>query len=1061
MSVVDEESLSAITESSYHHGALDLQVSIPQSLCGRSKEILTLLKAYQNALHNRGGALSKTVIVVHGESGSGKTSLVNMLRDPVAASQGYFCAGKCVQPLSRGVSQEPHSAIMAAFSDLCDLVLQSTDFDNDRRIEIQQALGADAQLLVKAISNLSPFLDGDSQLGGIDTKNESVLAKFNVACKNFLRAMSSDRHPIVLFIDDIQWMDDGSGQLIEMILHDDEMRNVILILAYRDEEADQVDDMFRKTSDVIDIAVSNLDARAVHQVVSALLGSSREAIGALSDLTLSRSLGNPFHVIHFIDTIQKEGLLLFDEHKSAWIFDVDQIKRERMVSETLLELLYRRIRHLDGAIQEVLKIASLVGYCFAEGILVHMASAELEEKQLMGECSEQSLKPPSTELVQTLLAQAITEGFIEKTKAGYQFTHDKLQASFHSMIEPTETRRLHFHIGNQFVLRCQDEDYLYHAAVHLNSAGAYIQGIERQDKLTRINLEAAKRCREKSAFVKAATFLRHGLKLLNEDEQDKWSTHFDLAFEITETLAKMELIIGNLDACKELNKELLLRSKSLEMKTNSLVIDVEVRMAGFELEETITAAKRALKELGIKMPRRVTVLNFLLKLRKVRKLVGCKRDEDILGLPLMRDLTISTAVNLLMHLCLYCLLQGEDILAVYSALLATELTMKGGGFLSPYSATCFAMYGTAEVGLGNIHRGVRFGELAMKLIDQIPCKEAECSTISLSATTLLHWKTPFREISPILVQALNSGFELGDVVHGSACMASCNYLRYTLGENLESLEAFIRSTYSRICDLGQDAMIRWAQPSMQFVLNMRSTAMDWKDLTILTGDTMNEEEFMQEATETNHKILLMMAWTYKSLLAYHFGYFEMAATMYENLATKGLAYGSSYGAAPYYFYGAMIFYERYRSTGKHKHLRTVRKHMKGLKRLEAVGSPNVSAYLVFLQAEDKSLKSRDAATLVAAYTKAIDAMKAERFVHLEFLANERLSVVLALLGFHDELAKTYLEQAMFLCRYQWGASAKYDWLQMQHTQFAARVSTQHREADRRNYSRTGPDRPPL
>ena len=1030
MSVVDDQSLSTITEFS-QYGSLDLQVSIPQSLCGRSKETLILLKAYQNALQNRGGALSKAVIVVHGESGTGKTSLVDMLRVPVSASQGYFCAGKFFQPSGGVSSQEPHSAIMAAFSDLCDLVLQSSDFDNGRRIEIQQALGADAYLLVKAVSNLSPFLDGDSQLGRIDTKNESALAKFMVACKTFLRAMSSARHPIVLFIDDIQWMDEGSRQLIEMILHDDEMKNVVLILAYRDEEADSVVDIFRETNNVVEIALTNLDARTVHQMVSGLLGSNRDEIGALSDLTVSRTFGNPFHVIHFIESIQKEGLLLFDACKSAWIFDVDEIKRERMVPLTLLELLTRRIRHLNGAMQEVLKIASLVGYYFAEGILVHVASAELEEKQLVGECLEQcpehSLKVTSTEFVQSLLAQAITEGFIERTKAGYQFTHDKLQAAFHSMIEPTETRRLHFHIGDQFVFHCQDEDHLYHAAIHLNSAGEYIQGKERQHKLTRINLAAAKHCRKKSAFANAATLLRHGLKLLNEDEQTKWSRQFDLAFEMTEMLAKMELATGNLDACKEVNSVALFRSKSTEMKINSLVIEVEVRMAGNEMEETITVAKRALKELGIKMPRRITVVAFLLKLRKVRRLVGRKQDEDILGLPIMLDRTISTAVKLLVHLCMYCLLQDADMLAVYSALVATELTMKGGGFLSPYSANCFTIYGIAEVGLGNIHRGVRFGELAMKLIDQIPCKEAECPTICMGLTMLLHWKTPLREIYPILEHALDIGFEIGDVVYGSVCIANCFAVRCLLGEHLESLEEFMRSTYSRRCDLKQDAMIRWAQPCMQFVLNMRSTAIDWKDLTILSGEIMNEAEYMKEAIKTNHKILLMMAWTYKSLLAYHFGYFEMAATMYENMATSGKIYDDSYGAIPHYFYGAMIFYERYRMTGQDKNLRTAREHMKGLTRFEAVGSPNVSAFLVFLEAESQSLKSRDPASLVAAYNKAIGAMKAERFVHLEALANERLSIVLAPLGCH-ELVETYLDRAIYLYKYQWGATAKCEWL---------------------------------
>jgi predicted ATPase len=145
-------------------------------------------------------------------------------------------------------------------------------------------------------------------------------------------------------------------------------------------------------------------------------------------------------------------------------------------------------------------------------------------------------------------------------------------------------------------------------------------------------------------------------------------------------------------------------------------------MAGNEMAESVIAAKRALRELGVVMPRRVTALSLLLKLRKVRRLLRCKSDDDILGLPLMQDGTVSTAVKVLIHLSLFCLLQDEKVAALYSALCATELTMEKGGGLSRYSANCFAFYGISELGLGNIHQGVRFGELAMKLLDRIPLK---------------------------------------------------------------------------------------------------------------------------------------------------------------------------------------------------------------------------------------------------------------------------------------------------------------------------------------------------
>jgi hypothetical protein len=426
------------------------------------------------------------------------------------------------------------------------------------------------------------------------------------------------------------------------------------------------------------------------------------------------------------------------------------------------------------------------------------------------------------------------------------------------------------------------------------------------------------------------------------------------------------------------------------------------------------------------------VINLLSKLRSVRRLLNGKGDDDILGLPTILDSNACAAVKLLIRLCMYCLLEDQGILAVYTALWATELTMKKGGGLSHYSATCFTIYGIAEVRLGNIDHGVRFGDLAMKLMDKIPCKETECPTLLLIFSGLWHWKTHIRSMEPVLVKAINSGFESGDIAYGTLCIAACCSRRYMSGENLGSLEQFIRIWDRRLCDLGQDTMIRWIQPSMQFILNMRSSPSSWLDVLSLSGEVMNESEYMNVAIVANQKMMLFGFWSLKSLLAYNFGYYELAERAHTNMACLARSHRDSFAALPYHFYGAMIFYQRYRTTRKVKHRKTARKHINSLKRFEAVGSPNVSAFLVFLKAEELSLRARDVKALVSIYSDAIDAMKVERFVHLEALANERLGVILSSFGCHEE-STTYLDEALRLCRDEWGAIAKYEWLLIQRT----------------------------
>jgi predicted ATPase len=327
-SMKGDGTLSTVTQARYNN--IDDEFGFDDStlpLNGRSKEILKLLGAYHDLLyHCNGTSLSKkAIVVVHGESGSGKTSLVETLWEPVSNSNGFFIAGKFFQP-SDGVKHEPHSAIMAAFSDLCDLVLLSDDLDNHRRLEIQKFIGLYAQILVQSISNLTPFFDAKIDFGYNDTINDTTMVKFRDACRQFLRAMSSDEHPIVLFLDDVQWMDEGSQMLIEMMLSkDDLIKKIYIILAYRDDEPSTISNILMDREDIIDIKLSDLDHGSVNQIVSALLASPSTKVSTLSTYIKSRTMEIPFYVMQFMKILRKEGLLWFDRSNGVWIFDMHDI----------------------------------------------------------------------------------------------------------------------------------------------------------------------------------------------------------------------------------------------------------------------------------------------------------------------------------------------------------------------------------------------------------------------------------------------------------------------------------------------------------------------------------------------------------------------------------------------------------------------------------------------------------------------------------------------------------------------------------------------------------------
>ncbi|KAI2496933.1 histidine kinase [Fragilaria crotonensis] len=293
--------------------------------------------------------------------------------------------------------------------------------------------------------------------------------------------------------------------------------------------------------------------------------------------------------------------------------------------------------------------------------------------------------------------------------------------------------------------------------------------------------------------------------------------------------------------------------------------------------------------------------------------------------------------------------------------------------------------------------------------------------------SIFHWKMSFREIHPYVARAMHSALDVGDVVYGSLSIALFAGFQYYSGENISSIDQFARSKCIRIHDLCSNAIPLWTKPGMQFFANLRSASTNWKDLTILSGEFMDEEEYLKEVSAKNHKMLMMLVWTHKAMLALCFGFYEIAANMYEKMRSNARLYRISYTGANVYFNGAMIYYERFRTTGRRKYLKEIQRFTKGLRRFEAGGSPNVSVCLLILQAEDLSLKSKDTAAIIAAYTKGVEAAKKDELVQFEALANERLSAVLDSLACH-ELSVVFLDRAIDLCLDPWGAIAKHNWL---------------------------------
>jgi histidine kinase len=1043
---------SVLTNENFESRSADVALLVSSleskiTLHGRSNEISSLQEAFFSLKPTCNQQLTVQIqgccriVIVHGISGSGKTVLVeHSLRHLTTDAQGFFVSGK--YEANAGI-REPHAAILEAFSDLCDLTIQSADF-NVRKKDIQYIMGRQsARILSQAISNLSPIwqneigtkcflessMEDQESLYLSEALNATAFAKFMVACKSFLKAMSSKEHPIVLFIDDIQWMDHGSKQLLSFLMNDHELTNIMIVLAYRDEEENAIAEFLqevRSFPNVTDIGISNLDVDAVNNLISEIVGSKTSSTEELSNVVATKTRGNPFHIKQFLGIIQREGLMTYKNETSNWLFDVDEIQRRVMVSETLADLLAIRVKRLPKDVQECLKIAALLGYRFDEALVQKVATdiIDFNDVFIEGDESMSSKRELSLHSVAPSLNDAMKDGFIEKTKEGFQFSHDKLQMTFLSMIEENKKAYYHYVIGKTFLTRKNPESW-YSAAVHLHQAPNYTSKNFSCDELANIDLEAAKYCKGMGAFNDAALFLHRGLDLLNPDR--KWTTNFYLAFEMTEMLSKMELIIGNHESCKEKAREILSQAKTTKMKASALLIEVECCMTCNEMNSSVTAANRALRILGYHMPQKIFTRHVIAKLLKVKLMIRGKSDEYILGLPRMSDEAAATAVRLLLHLYSYCSFENEHLQAMYCALFATEITMKYG--LTAYAPSAFTIYGVAELSSGNYRRGYRFGKLAITLLDEFTNKEAECATVGTALSVLTHWLDPIREMPPILLQAANRGLEIGDVTYGTLCLTICHGIQILLGENLHQLEHSIRSTYNRIRGLSQDALVMWAEPILQFVLNMKSQdVIEWQSQTILTGEIMNESHYIQQVIQANHQVLLLNVLMHKIQLTFYFGEWEKAIGICNDMMGLKQGFHFNFAALPCSFFAAMASYSMYRKNKKRKYRKAARQHQRILWQADSRKCPNSAIFSYFLKAEHLSIKkSASFHEVTSAYEFTIETIAAQNFPQFEALAFERAAFYQVKCK-NRVAAQEYFDQALELYGNKWGAVAKHDFL---------------------------------
>ena len=356
------------------------------------------------------------LVLVSGYSGVGKSSVVNELHKVLVPPRGLFAAGKFDQ-YKRDV---PYATLVQAFQMLVRQILVASEAEVAHwRHALLKALGPNGQLIVNLIPEVE-FVIG-KQPPMVELPPQEARGRFQLVFRRFLGAFARPEHPLALFLDDLQWLDTATLELLERLITDPDVRHVLIIGAYRDNEVSSSHPLLRTLAAirsggarVQEIVLEPLGPDDVGRLVSDSLRCDRGAAGPLAQLVHEKTGGNPFFAIQFLSAMAEEGLLRFDRDAAGWIWDLDRIRGKRY-SDNVVDLMLEKLRRLSDRTQTALQQLACLGNV-AEIATLGVVFGQPEEE------------------IHTALLEAVRTGLVLRLEGSYAFLHDRIEEAAYALI---------------------------------------------------------------------------------------------------------------------------------------------------------------------------------------------------------------------------------------------------------------------------------------------------------------------------------------------------------------------------------------------------------------------------------------------------------------------------------------------------------------------------------------------------------------------------------------------------------------------------------------------------
>lgn len=906
------------------------KLMLSQHLYGRESELSTLMKAFERVL--RGG---REAVMVSGPPGVGKSVLVREIQKPVILKNGYFLSGKFDQ-LNRNI---PYSALTQAFDALIKQWLSGDKASiEDWKQRLLKALGSHAQWVVQVIPTLA-LLIGQQPLAQIADPNKAKIL-FNLAFFNFIQAIADASHPLVLFLDDLQWADNTSLELITFLMTQPGIQHLLWLGAYRDTEVTPAHPTLHAIAalQAADVPVQTLtlpplSLKNLQQWVADSLQMSLTATQPLAELIHRKTAGNPFFVKSFLYALYDQQLLVFSP-KTNWQWDMTKI-RQHPATENVIALMTHQIQQLPDDTQTALIVASCLGHHVTWRTLqIALASSE--------------------DTTYAMLLPALNTEILIQTDDGIYFAHDRVQEAAYHLLAEAKKDRTHLTIGQRLLASpATEEALLLNIVAQINHGRSLVTEPTERLQMARLNLKAGQKAKQATTYAAALDYLYACQRWL--EPEALWKTDYLLAFTLYKELAEVEYLSAHFETSQALIKDMQPHLRSILDKVDILHLLILQEIVQGHYQKAITLGEQALQLLGSQLPSD-NLTGFIQKaVADIKQKLHDRPLASLLGAPLVVDPEKQALFKILASIYSASYLAGSELLEV-SALMAVSLSLTYGH--APESCYGYVMYGQLLcIRFEEYALGYQFGRLAIQLAEKLQLPAQFCKSSVVMLTFIHPWSKPVRQLPALVATTYEACLACGELEYAGYCAllkVLCRLFDQGISLTKVQQEAlpllqFVQHTKNQLPMEGIQAILR-------LLANLMGKTPDEQSFNV---NGIDEAQFEQRI---NSPFTLCIYHILKAQALYLYGRFKQALDNL-TLAKKNLAYiRSHYDSAMFNWIDSLTRLALYPTASSEVQadcLRQVSENQQQMKKWQASCPENFAHKYCLVEAELARLKKED------------------------------------------------------------------------------------------------------